>query len=538
MRRSLYLVGALAVAAGVLPAQGTVRSRSEPGPTRVYSFGDNRYYADDRAAIGVTTSSGGMRDTLGLLVQSVTADGPADKAGIEEGNRLISINGVSLKLSAADAGEGDMDGIANRRLIRELEKVKAGDQVDLRVWAGGQTKSVKVKTVAFEDLPSRARSVRRELDERPVVGLSLSATGSRRDTLGMLVVRVTTDGPAEKAGIVEGDRVSAINGVSLRVATEDAGDPYMSSTRINRYRRELGKVSVGEDVELRVLSGGQTKTVRLKAVRAADLPRERGSAMIIGDGGFGYSDFLPAIPAFPAVPRAPRPPRVFEFDGNWNDGVRMRLDPRAQVEIEQQVEDAAQRAREATRDAMERLERMRYDIDRRADDAAEAIVAPSTPRARAGSRIATGQSTGSAYGYAYAPASGQNEAPSAYSVVPATREVWSADEAVGVAPVANTGGSVAVWTGDDATFMLQGLRLARVNSDLAENLGRGSERGFLILDAGRRWSGLRAGDVLLEVDGRPVRDGDSARISLASSDAHTAAVIRDGERRTVSVEMR
>jgi len=86
--------------------------------------------------------------------------------------------------------------------------------------------------------------------------------------------------------------------------------------------------------------------------------------------------------------------------------------------------------------------------------------------------------------------------------------------------------------------MLQGLRLARVNSDLAENLGRGSERGFLILDAGRRWSGLRAGDVLLEVDGRPVRDGDSARISLASSDAHTAAVIREGERRTVSVEMR
>jgi S1-C subfamily serine protease len=116
--------------------------------------------------------------------------------------------------------------------------------------------------------------------------------------------------------------------------------------------------------------------------------------------------------------------------------------------------------------------------------------------------------------------------------------VSSEDDVVGVAPVANTGGSVAVWTGDGATFMLQGLRLARVNSDLAENLGRGSERGFLILDAGRRWSGLRAGDVLLEIDGRPVRDGDSARISLDSSEDHTAAVIREGQRRTVSVEMR
>jgi hypothetical protein len=32
--------------------------------------------------------------------------------------------------------------------------------------------------------------------------------------------------------------------------------------------------------------------------------------------------------------------------------------------------------------------------------------------------------------------------------------------------------------GDDATFTLQGLRLARVNDDLAGNLGQGSERGF------------------------------------------------------------
>ena len=536
MRQTLYLVGALTVAAGVLPAQ--VRSRSDDGQTRVYSY-DSRY-ADDRAAIGVTTSSGGMRDTLGLLVQSVTAGGPADKAGIEEGNRLVSINGVSLKLSAADAGEGDMDGIANRRLIRELEKVKPGGEVELRVWAGGQSKTVKVKTVAFEDLPGRTRAVRRELDDRPSIGLSLSATGSRRDTLGMLVVRVATNGPAEKAGIVEGDRVTAINGVSLRVASEDAGDAYMSSARINRYRRELGKVTIGEDVELRYLSGGQAKTVKLKPVRAGDLPRERGGVMIIGDGAWGFGDFpyaFPAVPAPPAVPLSPRAPRIFEYDGNGN-GFRMRLDPRAQVEIEEQVENAAQRAREATRDAMERLERMRFDIDRRADDAADAIIAPPPARARAGSRIASAQGSSSAYGYASAPGSGQNQTPLAYAAAPAASVVSSPEDVVDVTPVANTGESVAVWSGNDATFMLQGLRLARVNNDLAENLGRGSERGFLILDAGRRWSGLRAGDVLLEVDGRPVRDGDSARISLGSGEDHTAAVIREGQRRTVPVEMR
>ena len=520
MRRFLYLSGVLALSAGVVQAQVATRS---------YSY-DSRYDDRDRAAIGITTSSGGMRDTLGLLVSSVTADGPADKAGIEEGSRIQSINGVSLRLSAADATEGDMGDIVQRRLIRELEKVKAGADVELRVWAGGQTKTVKVKTVAVEDLPSRMRSVRRELDERPVLGMSLSATGSRRDTLGMLVVRVTTNGPAEKAGIIEGDRISAINGVSLRVAAEDAGDSYMSSARMNRYRRELAKVSVGEDVELRVLSSGQSKTLKIKPVRAGDLPRDRGGVMIIGDGAINIGDVFPALPSItiPPVPVAPRAPRVFQFDGNFDDGFRMHLDPRTRIEIQQQTEDAVRRARDATREIMERL-RYQYDLDRRADDDAAAAIAP-TPRARTSTRIAAAKATGSGY------AAVSNGDAVAYA--PETRALPSAKPVAYATPVVASSTSLAMYDGDDATFTLQGLRLARVNDDLAENLGRGSERGFLILDASHRWNGLRAGDVLLEVDGRPVRDGNSARIELGAGDDHTAEVIRDGRQRVVSVDVR
>ncbi len=541
MRRSFYLAGAVALTASALQAQGSTRSRSrsDDAPVRVYSYDNNRYDDRDRAAIGVTTSSGGMRDTLGLLVSSVTAGGPADKAGIEEGNRLVSINGVNLRLSASDASEGDMDGIVQRRLIRELEKVKAGDDVELRIWAGGQTKSVKVKTVAMEDLPSRTRSVRRELEDRPALGLGLSATGSRRDTLGMLVVRVTTDGPAEKAGLIEGDRIAAINGVSLKVAAEDAGDGYMSSARMNRYRRELAKVTIGEDVELRVISNGQAKTVRIKPVRAADLPRDRGGVMIIGDGAFGISDIVPPMPAIAIPPIAPRSPRIFQFDGNLNDGLRIRLDPRARMEIEEQAQDAAQRARDATRDVMERLRNLQFDIDRRADEAAEAaeaIAAPRAARARATGKIA---SAGRGTGYGYSVGSGEGAV--AYTIAPEAR-VAATPVAGGVyfaSPAdASTASRVATWDGDDATFVLDGLRLARVNDDLAENLGRGSERGFLILDAGRRWSGLRAGDVLLELDGKPVRDGNSARITLSAGDDHKAEVIREGRQRSVSVDVR
>ena len=160
-------------------------------------------------------------------------------------------------------------------------------------------------------------------------------------------------------------------------------------------------------------------------------------------------------------------------------------------------------------------------------------------RPRAGSRIAStrgeGVGSGSGYGYAYAaPSTGYAGAVDA----PEARTIASEGNVAFAVPAVNTTGNVAVWDGDDATFELSGLRLARVNNDLAANLGRGSDRGFLILDTGSRWRGLRAGDVLIEVDGRAVRDGSTARIALDPGYDHNAAVIRDGQKRTVSVELR
>lgn len=106
----------------------------------------------DRAMLGVTTSSGGMRDTLGVLVESVIPGSPAEKAGIVEGNRLQAINGVNLKLSREDAGDPYMQGINQNRLTREMRKAKAGDEVSLDVWGDGRTRMVKVKSVAASTL--------------------------------------------------------------------------------------------------------------------------------------------------------------------------------------------------------------------------------------------------------------------------------------------------------------------------------------------------------------------------------------------------
>ena len=70
--------------------------------------------------------------------------GPAETAGIVEGERIVSINGVDLRINSADAGDSYASGLASRRLTRELAKVTPGNRVSLRVWSGGRVRDVQV----------------------------------------------------------------------------------------------------------------------------------------------------------------------------------------------------------------------------------------------------------------------------------------------------------------------------------------------------------------------------------------------------------
>ena len=100
----------------------------------------------DRAALGVSTASGSARDTIGVLISDVTVGGPADKAGIQEGDRIASIGDVDLRVAAADAGSREMQGIMARRLAHALAKHAPGDVVELRVYHDGQFVPRKVTT--------------------------------------------------------------------------------------------------------------------------------------------------------------------------------------------------------------------------------------------------------------------------------------------------------------------------------------------------------------------------------------------------------
>jgi membrane-associated protease RseP (regulator of RpoE activity) len=86
---------------------------------------------------------------------------PAAKAGIEEGSRIASINGVDVRGRRSSEDDDLMIRSSNiSRLEREISRLKPGDDVDLRVYFNGQVRNVKMKAVRLSDLPHRNRSIR------------------------------------------------------------------------------------------------------------------------------------------------------------------------------------------------------------------------------------------------------------------------------------------------------------------------------------------------------------------------------------------
>jgi hypothetical protein len=109
--------------------------------------------------------------------------------------------------------------------------------------------------------------------KRAALGLELRSTGTRRDTLGVFVEAVTPKGPAETAGIIEGDRIASINGVDLRTAVADVEDSYTNSLAAHRLTREVQKLTPGNRVTLRIYSGGRFRDVQVTAGKASEVMR-------------------------------------------------------------------------------------------------------------------------------------------------------------------------------------------------------------------------------------------------------------------------
>jgi hypothetical protein len=152
------------------------------------------------------------------------------------------------------------------------------------------------------------------MSKRAALGIELRTTGTRRDTLGVFVEAVTPKGPAENAGIIEGDRIAAINGVDLRTAANDVDDSYSNGMASHRLTREVQKLTPGSRVTLRVFSNGRFRDVQVVAGKATDLMRVGARFNI--DGPMGRRMMIPFDGPRGGMMIPPPPPAPDLYDMN------------------------------------------------------------------------------------------------------------------------------------------------------------------------------------------------------------------------------
>jgi hypothetical protein len=171
-------------------------------------------------------------------------------------------------------------------------------RVECHVFRGGARGDSALRNRIFYRMDSA-------MAKRAALGLELRTTGTRRDTLGVFVEAVTPKGPAETAGIIEGDRIASINGVDLRTSTADTDDSYANGLAAHRLSREVQKLSPGSRVNLRVYSSGRFRDVQVTAGKASDVMRlgDRFRYMMPGMEGMEFGGpegmFGPDMPMSP-----------------------------------------------------------------------------------------------------------------------------------------------------------------------------------------------------------------------------------------------
>ncbi|MDQ6829741.1 MAG: PDZ domain-containing protein [Gemmatimonadota bacterium] len=269
----------------------------------------------------------------------------------------------------------------------------------------------RVAPVVAQESSSRANRT----DARSVLGMTVSMSGSDRDTIGVLVSAVTPGGPADRAGIDDGNRLAEINGVNLRQFASEAGQAESGDAVLRRFARELRAIQPGDKVTLRIFSAGRYRTVAL-AVPGASTRAQTNSAGAASATSRTDDDARPA-----SLARA----------------LDALSDARTQLHQLAQSDDTG-----ALADTIAQAEQELGDLQRRLRD-----VQAEQQRPRASQRAATT---------------------------------------------------------DASAEKIAGMRVSNVTDDLVSYFGEGSDRGLLVLQADTSWDPIRAGDVILRVNGAPV----------------------------------
>ncbi|MEM9102172.1 MAG: DegQ family serine endoprotease [Pseudomonadota bacterium] len=167
----------------------------------------------------------GLDKPMGALVNDVTADSPADEAGIEPGDIIVEFNGFPIN--------------RHEELPIVVGRHKPGQKVEIKYYRNGKLKETKVKLV---ERPKVGQPLSRGATEE--LGLNLRNLNDdeqrQLDTEGGVIVTGVSEGVAGEAGVRQGDVILAVNREKV--------------SNVNDFTRIMRSMKPGDPVSLLVSS--------------------------------------------------------------------------------------------------------------------------------------------------------------------------------------------------------------------------------------------------------------------------------------------
>lgn len=177
----------------------------------------------------------GLGKPQGALVNSVEKGGPADKAGIEAGDVILTFDGKAVN--------------ASEDLPRVVGGARPGNKVTVRIWRNKAARDMQVTVAELTDDRRRqqARGGKPQPPAAAQFGMGLAdLTDAQRKELkiegGVFVDNV--QGAAARAGIRRGDVILAVNNQDVK--------------SVEQFRQLMGSFDKGRIVALLVRRGGNS----------------------------------------------------------------------------------------------------------------------------------------------------------------------------------------------------------------------------------------------------------------------------------------
>ena len=187
-----------------------------------------------------------LPEVAGVLIQEATPDGPAEGAGLQQGDVLYSVNGTVVRTP---------NGLQN--LVAQMRR---DDEVTVRIYRDRSPQDIRIQLgeapLTLAETPE-AQPEPPTAEEKLGIGVQ-ELTQEMADQLGYeeaggaIITDVTPLGPAGRRGVVRFEKILQINGEAVSSPDE--------------VRRVLQRVSAGEIVSLRL--GFRDGTTRIVNVRA------------------------------------------------------------------------------------------------------------------------------------------------------------------------------------------------------------------------------------------------------------------------------